>query len=69
MKAARHLEAGWKHKAEMHYKRIYWEQILVAVQGAAITLRASAWEGRGFPLPPVLRELYGTYLTKLLVEK
>lgn len=41
MKAARHLEAGWKHTAEMHHMRIRWKQILVAVQGAAITLRAS----------------------------
>lgn len=41
MKAARHLEAGWKHTAEMHHTRIRWKQILVAVQGAAITMRAS----------------------------
>lgn len=62
------MKAGWKHKAQMHYTRVCWEQTLVTVQGVAITLRASAWEGRSFPTPPVERlgEMCSTYFTKLL---
>lgn len=55
-----------KYKAEMHYTRASWEQTLVTVQDGAITLKASAWKRRSFPLPAVLSEMHSAYFTKLL---